>query len=136
MLIGKHFNIASVYNLFFLEYPQPDEFKGFSFRGLINHIVLMIRALIINYGTFVNKFVCLYIWFFGGGVYRPIRKFFTHIETSPLPVKGCKFWPICSTLMAIEQWGFFSVLHLLWHGASVYNGHLRGPMTLKPITER
>ena len=25
--------------------------------------------------------------------------------------------------------------HLLGHGTSVYNGHLRGPMTLKPITE-
>ena len=42
---------------------------------------------------------------------------------------------LCSALMAIEQWGFFSVPHLLWHGASVYNGHLRGPVTLTPITE-
>ena len=32
----------------------------------------------------------------------------------------------CSALMTIEQWGFLSVTHLLWHGASVYNGHLRG----------
>ena len=32
-------------------------------------------------------------------------------------------------LMAIEQWRFFSVPHLLWHGASVYNGHLSGPVT-------
>ena len=36
---------------------------------------------------------------------------------------------ICSALMAIEQWGFFSVPHLLWHWASIYNGHLRGPVT-------
>ena len=34
---------------------------------------------------------------------------------------------LCSALMAIEQWGFFSVPHLLWHGTFVYNGHLRGP---------
>ena len=40
---------------------------------------------------------------------------------------------LCSALMAIEQWGFFSVPHLLWHGAPVYNGHLRGPVTLTPI---
>ena len=33
----------------------------------------------------------------------------------------------------IEQWGFFSVPHLLWHGASVYNGHLQVHMTLAPI---
>ena len=38
---------------------------------------------------------------------------------------------LCSALMAIEQWWFFSVSHLLWHRASVYNGH-RGPMTLTP----
>ena len=40
---------------------------------------------------------------------------------------------LCSALMAIEQWGFFRVPRLLWHGASVYNGHLRGPVTLSPI---
>ena len=43
---------------------------------------------------------------------------------------------LCSALMAIEQWEFFSVPRLLWHGTSVYNGHLRGPVTLKPIAER
>ena len=32
-----------------------------------------------------------------------------------------------SALMAIEQWGLFSVPDLQWHGASV---HLRGPVTL------
>ena len=31
--------------------------------------------------------------------------------------------------MAIEQWGLISVPHLMWHGASVYIGHLRGPVT-------
>ena len=41
-----------------------------------------------------------------------------------------------STLMAIEQWGFFSVPHLLWHGASVNNGHLRGQATLTPAAKR
>ena len=33
---------------------------------------------------------------------------------------------LCTALMAIEQWVFFSVPHLLCHGASVYNVHLRG----------
>ena len=60
---------------------------------------------------------------------------FTHLETSRLPVKGCKFWPMLGT-HGHEQWGFFSVPHLLWHGASVFNGHLRGPVTLTPIAER
>ena len=38
--------------------------------------------------------------------------------------------------MTIELLGFFSVPHLLWHGASVYNGYLRGPVTLTPIADR
>ena len=38
--------------------------------------------------------------------------------------------------MTIEQWGFFSVPHLLRHVASVYTGHLWGPITLTPIAER
>ena len=59
------------------------------------------------------------------GVYRPTREFFTHMDTSPLLVKGCK----CSALMAIEQWGFFSVPHLLRHGPTLYNDHPRGPVT-------
>ena len=45
------------------------------------------------------------------GVYRPTRAFFTHTETSQ------------------------SVRVLLWHGASVYNGYLRGPVTLTPTAE-
>ena len=35
----------------------------------------------------------------------------------------------------IEQWGFFSVSHLLRHEVSVYNGHLRGPVTLTTIAK-
>ena len=42
----------------------------------------------------------------------------------------------CSAHLAIEQWGFFSLPHLLWHGASVYNGRLQRSMTLTPISER
>ena len=48
--------------------------------------------------------------------------------------RAAKF-DVCSALTAIEQWGFFSVLHVLWHGASFYSG-LRGPVTLTPIAER
>ena len=67
------------------------------------------------------------------GFFCPTREFFTqwHMETSPLSVQGCKFWPLL--ILAIEQWGFFSMSHLLWDGVSVYNGHLRGQVTLTPI---
>ena len=67
-------------------------------------------------GWYVNISV---VWLFFG-VYRPTREFFTDMETSPLPVKGCKFWPMLGTH---GHWAvrFFSMPHLLWHGASVYN---------------
>ena len=80
-------------------------------------------------------------WNAGRGVFnrvpicRPTREFFIHLETSPLPAMAVNF-DRCSALMAIMQWRFFSVPHLLWLGAFVYNGHLRGPVTLTPIAKR
>ena len=71
-----------------------------------------------------RKSVCL------SKVLRPTQKIFTHMKMSPLPVKGFKF-DLRSAPMAIEQWGF----HLMWHGASVYNGHRWRPMTLIPVAE-
>ena len=75
------------------------------------------------------KFVCLF------GVYRPTWEFSFIWRRHHCRWKRANF-DLCSALMAIEQWGFFSVPHLLWHEASVHNGHLRGPETLKPIAER
>ena len=69
-----------------------------------------------------NNSVLLLFW---GFFYPPTRDIFTHLETSPLPVKGYKFWPTLT--YAIEQWRFFYVIHLLWHGPTPYNRHLRGP---------
>ena len=42
---------------------------------------------------------------------------------------------LCSALKAIEQWGFFSMPHLLCNRASVYNGNLQRPVTLAPNSE-
>ena len=68
-------------------------------------------------------------------VLRPIRdKSLLWRRHQPV-VMAANFY-IYSALMAIEQRGFFSVPHLLWHVASVYNGHLRGPVTLTPTAER
>ena len=39
-----------------------------------------------------------------------------------------------SALLTKEQWGFFSVPHLLWHGTSVYNGHV--PLSIYAVAER
>ena len=64
-------------------------------------------------------------------VFRSTREFFIQLETLALPDFDISFAP-----MANEQWGFFSVQHLLWHGASVYNGHLRGPVTFTTVANR
>ena len=40
----------------------------------------------------MQLFVCVFVCLFG--VYRPTQEVFTHMETSPLQVKGCKFWPL------------------------------------------
>ena len=76
-------------------------------------------------------YVCLFRF------YRPTQELFTHMETSPLAVYRWRatIFDICSALMVIEHLRFCSVPHLLWHGASVYNGHLRGPVPLTPIAE-
>ena len=59
----------------------------------------------------------------------------THMETSPLRWRASNSDLVCSALMALEQWGFFSMPHLLWHGTFVCNDHLREPVTLTPIAE-
>ena len=64
----------------------------------------------------------------------PTREFFTHKETSPLPEKGYKFWRMLGTNDHLSV-RFFNLSLLLWHGASIYNCHLRGPVTLTPNAE-
>ena len=81
-------------------------------------------------------FVCLLAW----GFSSYSRIFHSYIwrrhTTTCERLQICKFWPMLSATMAIEQWEFFSVPHLLWHGSSFYTGHLRGPVTLTSIAER
>ena len=66
-------------------------------------------------------------------------KFFVPLENFSLIWRRHHCWwraanfDPCSALMAIEQWGFFTVPHLLWHGASAYSDHLRGPVAIKLI---
>ena len=67
---------------------------------------------------FVNeRLACLLVCLFR--VCRPNREFFSHIETSPLPVKGCKFWPRFGNHDLWEVSVLYSVPHLLWHAESV-----------------
>ena len=57
-------------------------------------------------------FVCLF------EVYRPTRKFFTHMVSCRWRVAN---FDLCSALMIIEQWGFLNMPHQLRHGPTLYN---------------
>ena len=50
-------------------------------------------------------FVCLFVCLFGFGVHCPAREFFTYMDTSPLPVKGCKFRPMLGTFWQLSSEG-------------------------------
>ena len=77
-----------------------------------------------------------YSWFLFVWVFRPIWEFFTHMEMWPLLVKDCKFW---RTLDTSSHWAVrvsLSMPHLLWHLAWIYNGYMRGTVTVIPIVKR
>ena len=57
----------------------------------------------------------------------PLENFFTHSRRHRW---RAAHFDLCAAFMVIEHWGFLSVPILLCHGASVYNGHLRGHVTL------
>ena len=68
---------------------------------------------------FFENSKCLFRLF---GFFRSTREFLYIWRRHHYWWRAANF-DICSALMAIEQWGFFSVPHLLWQGASVCNGH-------------
>ena len=57
--------------------------------------------------------ICLFVYLFFGGLTSDSRIFHSF-----LPVKYANF-ELCSALMTIAQWGFFSLPHLLWHETSI-----------------
>ena len=94
----------------------------------------------------VKLFVCLFVWLFVRCfflclflfvclfVFVPLENF-SNLWRRHHDRRRASSFDLCSALMTIEQWGFFSVSYLLWHGASVYNGHIH-PVTLTTIVER
>ena len=42
-------------------------------------------------------------------------------------------YTLYSVFMDIAHWGFFNRTHKLWHGTTLYNGDLRGLVTLSPF---
>ena len=75
-------------------------------------------------------FYCLYVWNFSSHLRNLSLIWRLHL----CRLRAANF-DLCSALITIEQWGFLSMPHLLWNGASFYNGHLHGPVTLTPIVK-
>ena len=69
-------------------------------------------------------FVCLI------RVFRTTRELFTYFHHY---LWRATDFDLYSALMAIEKWRSFNVPHLLWHGPTLYNSHLWGPVTLTPL---
>ena len=88
-----------------------------------------------------GKLVSFLFFFWGGGVFIYLG-FFVPVENFSLIWRRHHYrWrsanvDVYSVFMAIEQWGFFSVPHLRWHGPTLYSCHFRGPVTLTPVAER
>ena len=105
--IGR--NVNSIYNFNIIHYLDE-----FSFGG--------------NSHDMSTLFGFLFVL---GGVFRPTRELFTHgdvtIAGERLQILICvqQSWPVSN-----------EGSHLLRQGAIVYFGHLRGPVTLTPISER
>ena len=76
---------------------------------------------------FIRLFACL--------VFVPLENFLLVWRRHHYRGRATNF-DLISVLMVIEQWGFFNVPHLLWHKPTLYNCHLRGPVTLTPVAER
>ena len=67
-----------------------------------------------------------YIWFVCLEFFVPLENFSLNWRHHHCRWRAANF-DLYSAFMAIEQWGFLSVSHLLWHWASIYNGHPKDP---------
>ena len=90
----------------------------------INHRNKYILAMSKKITPLTHTFICLFVW----GLSFHSRIFHSYGDVT-ITGKGLQIFYLCSSLMAIEQLGFFSVSH-------VYNGHFREPVTITPIAER
>ena len=104
--------------------------RVFVFDEYTADFIFVVNSTKTNKRSF-SLIICLFVCLFVLGFLSHSRIFHSYGD-----ITMAANFDLCSALMVIEQWGFFCVPHLLWHGTSVYNGHLRGPVTLTPIAER
>ena len=103
--------------------------SGMEYDQLIFSLVFYV---VLQYISHITAGAYLFVWL---GFIVPLENFSLIRRRNHYRWRAANF-DLCSALMAIEQWGFFSISYLLWYGASIKNGDFRGPMTLTPIGER
>ena len=109
--------------------------------GIILCMIICLFVCLFVWG-FVCLFVCLFVWGFVclGGFF--VRGFSTHSRIfhsyEDVTIAGERLHNLTYArhLWVIEPSGLLGVPHLLRHGASVYNGHLRGQVTLTSNPKR
>ena len=81
--------------------------------------------------------VCLFLslFLFVLGLSSHSRIFHSYVDVT-ITGEGLRILTYARHSWPLSSEGSFSVPHLLWHGSSVYNYHLRGPVPLTPIAER
>ena len=92
-------------------------------RTLVNMISSEGRSHLVTFMTSQCLFVCLF------GVYCPVRDFFHSYGDVTITGEGLQISIYVRHSCLLSSEGFFAVPHLLWHRASVYNGHLWGHVT-------
>ena len=81
--------------------------------------------------------MALFAWFFLGfsSHSRIFHSYYRWRAANHYRWRAANF-DLYSAIMTIEQWELFSLPHLLWHGAFIYYGQLRGPSTHTPVAQR
>ena len=100
----------------------------YSWRFFLLKINWSVKAL------FCFKFEIVYFFPFVWGLSSHSRIFHSYGDVT-ITTMTSKNFDLYSALMAIEQW-IFDMPYLLWHGPTLYNGHLRGPVTHTLVAER
>ena len=96
--------------------------KGIKKRHVQLSIMACIRLTLpctALFSCYCENWIAFLSWF---GVFRPTREFLLILRSHHYQWKSANY-DLWAALMDIEQWGFFSVLYLQWHGTSAYNGY-------------
>ena len=95
---GGKDNSISIKHRYYIKYghyraQEPLHLRNNTIKISCAHSFLSIydQALAQNHCS-VGYFVCVFL-----GGFRPTREFFTHMETSALPMKSCTFGPMLGT---------------------------------------